>query len=556
MDSDGFLATVMYVGPVASAKNQEETYVGVAWDDTTRGKNDGSVICRKTNEIVRHFCCPRKNDITVTSTATGASFLRPHKIHLGHTLSPSLLLTKYVPPDDPELIAPNNILPHVASTSSGRDKPIEFLGEIKIRKQQEVGRNLEFCSLRCLCIRKGWRRSDDENNEVEREMFDKIKGVDLAGNLLCSWEEIKVILYQFPNLTSLSLASNRLKFLPPSIFTTKAEFARVSTLNLNDCDINSFKTILLLDSIMPNLVELSIAKNDFSDLGSNTTKLDILKGVTFLDLSDCCLSSWKSQVELFSTCAKLQTLILDNNPISSFDYDVNAELKGFQRLEALQMANSSLPSFSQIDTLSLRIPNLLHLRFRNAPCTSQLGKSEIRAVLIARMNSSLKYLNNSPITNKERIESERRYLRNVAQELLLMENEETKEQFLMDQHPKFNALMEIHREVMTSSNAANSGNMTGVGSLINETMNLTIISMAPSSCHLEPLHKRLPSSLKIERLKGMCCKAFDIEMEKQLLHFRSADDKNNPFPTELDDDEHTIGYYGVKDGDEIIMNET
>ena len=35
--SDGCVATVRYVGSVASAKDQKATYIGVVWDDPTRG---------------------------------------------------------------------------------------------------------------------------------------------------------------------------------------------------------------------------------------------------------------------------------------------------------------------------------------------------------------------------------------------------------------------------------------------------------------------------------------------------------------------------------------
>lgn len=31
--------------------------------------------------------------------------------------------------------------------------------------------------------------------------------------------------------------------------------------------------------------------------------------------------------------------------------------------------------------------------------------------------------------------------------------------------------------------------------------------------------------------------------------------QNDAFPTELDDDEHTLAYYGICDGTEILMNE-
>ena len=41
-DAEGFSATVMYIGPVASATNQDEIYCGLEWDDVSRGKHDGS----------------------------------------------------------------------------------------------------------------------------------------------------------------------------------------------------------------------------------------------------------------------------------------------------------------------------------------------------------------------------------------------------------------------------------------------------------------------------------------------------------------------------------
>ena len=52
-------------------------------------------------------------------------------------LTPELMRSRYVKPDA-ELIAPGNLLPHVARTSSGREKPIEFWGEVKIRGRQQL----------------------------------------------------------------------------------------------------------------------------------------------------------------------------------------------------------------------------------------------------------------------------------------------------------------------------------------------------------------------------------------------------------------------------------
>ena len=80
-DADGFVGTVVYVGSVASSKSPQEQYAGIVWDDNSRGKHDGSVVCRQTNQIVRHFSCG----------STQGSFLRLRKLDLGVILTAKLL---------------------------------------------------------------------------------------------------------------------------------------------------------------------------------------------------------------------------------------------------------------------------------------------------------------------------------------------------------------------------------------------------------------------------------------------------------------------------------
>ena len=40
-----------------------------------------------------------------------------------------------------------------------------------------------------------------------------------------------------------------------------------------------------------------------------------------------------------------------------------------------------------------------------------------------------------------------------------------------------------------------------------------------------------------------------------MLNFFVYPVQNDPFPTELDDGDHTLAYFGVPDGAEILMNE-
>lgn len=120
-DGDGFRATIRYIGPVAAAKNKEEVWLGVEWDDASRGKHDGSCLDGE-GKLVRYFTC-----------AYGAgSFIKPAKIVLGRSLVEALH-DRYVTLDAPS-ISKDAALPEAYfTTSKGNQKSIEFVGEEKIR---------------------------------------------------------------------------------------------------------------------------------------------------------------------------------------------------------------------------------------------------------------------------------------------------------------------------------------------------------------------------------------------------------------------------------------
>jgi tubulin-specific chaperone E len=69
-DLTGYRATVRYIGPVCTSKAKDAVWIGVEFDDATRGKHDGSVES-ESGELVRFFTC--------TDGGSG-SFLRPHKV--------------------------------------------------------------------------------------------------------------------------------------------------------------------------------------------------------------------------------------------------------------------------------------------------------------------------------------------------------------------------------------------------------------------------------------------------------------------------------------------
>ncbi len=510
-DDDGFVGTVVYIGPVASAKNPQELYAGIIWDDVSRGKHDGSVICRTTNQVVRHFggCGPIQG-----------SFLRIHKLDRGEALTAELLQSKYVEMQAP-ILAPNNILPHTARTSSGRDKAIEFLGELQIRQRQQLN-DIHKVSLR----REGISRSLALRKGNDDAMFENIRDVDLAGNLLSNWSEVLKILRQFPNLTDFSVAYNRIRDVSPLPVTT---FDRLQVLNLNNCGIQSFETVLWVSKAMPSLESLCIASSDLSDIEQHPTLEGYLPQLRVLDCSDCRLSSWKTQVEAyFGKLASLEQLSLDDNPISC----IPSQVHSFASLHSLQLAGTTISSWTDLD--GINSISLQSLRLKSTPITSTLGQGEVRFLCIARI-PTLRYLNGSVVSPKERIEAERRYVTMVAQLLVKLERQrqmgeecnssncsfEQQTSQLLLEHPQYQVLREKHNELIlpTAFNGVNKDKLSS--SLASSVCNVTISSMAASSCSMEPLIRRLPDTLTVGRLKALCARAFGLDMDLMSLHYKT-----------------------------------
>ncbi len=121
-DQEGYRATVKYVGPVAAAKNKEEIWLGVEWDDQKRGKHDGSCV-DDSGIMHRYFDC----------VYGAGSFVKTAKVNTGRSLVEALR-DRYVSLDAPDIVEEDGRLPDgFFTTSKGNQKSIEFCGEKKIR---------------------------------------------------------------------------------------------------------------------------------------------------------------------------------------------------------------------------------------------------------------------------------------------------------------------------------------------------------------------------------------------------------------------------------------
>mmetsp|Transcript_17270 Transcript_17270/g.38952 ORF Transcript_17270/g.38952 Transcript_17270/m.38952 type:complete len:458 (+) Transcript_17270:685-2058(+) len=450
-------------------------------------------------------------------------------------------------------------------TARGVPKPIELHGEVQIRRRQQVLASdrpgeapprLEKIGLRGMFVARMW-----DEGEAERGggRYDHLAELDLAGNMLWEWDEAFRVLQAMPNLEALVLSGNLVRDLALGHTAFTGPFPSLRRLVLNTCNIRSWRTPLTLLRRLPNLKELLLAHNDLRDL-LDVEKEDTPKNaknacphLTFLDLSDCDLTSWDQVLCLDPLFPNLETLVLDENSLADLtttttpehSKDPKTPAPYFSRLRALQLSHNRIADWSVVDDIHRRLPSLRSLRFRHNPLTADLGASEARAAVVARC-PSLECLNASYITTKERTEAERSYVRRVVRRLDAAAAAERAE--ILREHPRYETLARTHEDDLARCR----GKAFGRGTLGEEAVNVLVRSMAVDSITAEPLHRRLPGSMEVGRLKQMCRRAFGLDVERIALHFKS---QNDPIPIALEDDLCTLSYYGVTDGCEILMNE-
>lgn len=199
-----------------------------------------------------------------------------------------------------------------------------------------------------------------------------------------------------------------------------------------------------------------------------------------------------------------------------------------------------------MDALST-FPSLKQLRLSQIPLFSGKGASEVRPRVIARMKN-LTFFNGSGISPRERTDAEKMYLR-----IILREIDETKSNQIdiniESEHPRYNELKSTYVHDVLPIGRVNE-NLSMAADMINVTFKNMSFS---SGGTLEPISKRIPSSVTIARLRMMVKQMIGLDIKLQQLSLRIY--KDAP-PTLLDDDQSNLQYYGAIDGAEIFINES
>ena len=529
-DHVDFRGTVRYVGPVVTSKKDPgATWVGIEWDDETRGKHDGSVVDEATGASKRYFSCG----------ATAGSFLKPSKVDGGSTLA-AALRDKYVAMDAP-LLAPEGKFEHRANTKRGATKAIEFCGELKVRAEQQLGEgHVDRATLRCC----GIRGLGDVSEEADAAHLARLTVLDLQCNLLNSWADVAKICASAPNLTSLDVSGNLLGPFPGGGFQDDVAGAlgNLTALSANGVGLDAWAQVLALGAACPRLRTLHVARNavcgrlatDAGDLAAVFADLELLD-VAHTGLADAAP---------LRALPKLAELHANENPGLRSLGRRSSEIPTapFRALGALAVSGCGFADWAAVDALSAACPELRRLRFgRDNAVTAKLGQSEARALLVARV-PALTHLNGADVGPKERREAEKRYVRVACAELASGAAKP-------EDHPRLDALKAAHGDPAVSAHGAKADSSTLAANLLEVTLRCA----AAEQCHLPPVTKKFPAATKVALLKRVAPKLFKLPPDMAVvLYFKAPGDD---WPTVLDDDSATLGYFGVPDGATIDVNE-
>ena len=310
--------TVRYVGTVHSSKNEHLNWVGVEWDDITRGKHDGWLAGPGGGE--RYFSCEMG----------AGSFVKAQKLLLSKDFV-DVMKDKYEHGGEEEAII-NSV-----DTLRGRSKPIILVGMDKVANWHQMN-----------AIKKVSLEGTYAGKVVQEAIAaacPQVKELNLSKTLVGTWKDVSNIGRALTNLRSLRLdycrLGPRLEYPLPESNVLRNSLNRLSVLILSNTAI-PFGQVLALEAALPKLTELHLCGNNISTFdpprttyGSwasttgdrrfdqrgrvGTPHVGIFKELQVLNLSNNKIDDWR-QIWRFAWLPKLERLMLNENSIQNVEY--------------------------------------------------------------------------------------------------------------------------------------------------------------------------------------------------------------------------------------------
>ncbi|XP_062980427.1 tubulin-specific chaperone E [Elgaria multicarinata webbii] len=512
--SNGDFGTVLYVGSVPPTTG---IWLGVEWDDHHRGKHNGS------HEGIQYFKCRHP---------MGGSFIRPNKANFGVDFL-SAVKEKYGSNgDDQDSEQGTEVLLVVTK------KVVETVGFDSIKEKQKQLNTLSTISVdECAVSLAG------QEGEIGRTC-PNIRRIDLSKNLLSSWKEVVDIACQLESLETLNLSDNKMRFASTSP-PTSTTFCNLRVLALNRTGV-TWTEVLVCAAGWPALEELSVASNDISLL---KRPIDVLHNLKWLDLSYNQVD--ESQLQLIADLPRLERLILLNNRISSVhfpDAGFGCKTRMFPSLTHLVLNSNRIAEWSVFSELD-KLQKLQSLDCRNNPIMdTDENKETVKQLIIAKIGQ-LKFLNKSEIFPNERKGAELDYRKKYGVDWLKAGGNQDpnknhpSEEFLAA-HPRFQLLCEKY-------GAPEDGELKREQPFSLKNQLLTLTFKCPDKPEQNPIQKKLPDSMTIQKVKGLLYRLLKIPGSELKLSYESSKMKGKEF--ELDNNLKPLQFYSIENEDCILV---
>ncbi|EMD01182.1 hypothetical protein BAUCODRAFT_200124 [Baudoinia panamericana UAMH 10762] len=407
--------TVRYVGAVEGKSGE---WLGVEWDDTTRGKNAGTV------EGSTYFRCWSKS-------ATAASFIRPNQQWDKPSSFLQALKEKYVLPNVGLSI-------HAQGAIYFSSKQAEEVGFEKFAARQAELRGIRTLVLDRMRIRHS-PSEDGDSNEITA-LCGEVTELDISGNLFETFEEVQLLCRCLPKLRSLTADANRLCKLD-ALGGRDHSLATIKALSLGNVLLDWDAVVVkVLALICPNLEALTASNNEWTHatvrLALSKLRLLELSGNEFVSLSDVsCVAG-----------SNVETLLLRKCNVSAVWSQASSEHQlAYTSVTELDIRDNHIEDWFFFDELITMCPNLRHLRSAGNPLYTlskrydgkELAAEDCYMLTIARL-PGLCSLNYSTITEKDRLNADVFYLNLIVAEAAA--STPAARPAVLARHPRFAAL--------------------------------------------------------------------------------------------------------------------
>lgn len=498
----GYFGTVKYIG---SVDTYPSIWLGIDWDDESRGKHNGTV------NGIQYF---------ETRFPKSGSFVRPEKVQFGHSVVESII-SRYGHKEDE--ITAQKLQQYLLNIQQSMNAPfLEMVGFEKVFSKQSHFNDLRVVNLRLQNI-----RSAGESGQLI-ELCPNIQELDLSKNLITSWKTVFEICDQLKQLRWLSLSENILNMQEKN--DEDKSFESVEILVCSAMHLN-WQNMLQISRSFPKLIEFRAPCNDLKNLDTPAGYFQSLK---ILDIEDTPIENW-SEICKLSVITNLEELIIGNIGLRKITFDGNSnKVDTFPNLKKLSISHNNIDNWESFNELN-RLQALEDLRCVKNPILETENEATRFQIIVARI-ANLKVFNGSEIKAESRRGAEYDYIKLYGLEWLKVKNTEEKNAFLK-LHNRYQELIEKHGSVEEAELIVKSNTIKS------NLINLKIIYGE------QIVSKKLPQTFLVQRLHMLVQKLFKLN-ERPTLVYSSADSK---IRINLDDQQKEIGFYSIQEGDRILV---